>query len=92
MDVLGHSWALWSVVGPGCFRGPYVARNLFSDDNLPGPIIKRWPKASYVPRLSDPSCTDEIYSSDFSSVVRSLLRCSLHTSTNCVPDPYFRSR
>ena len=55
-------------------------------------VSSRVKQSSFVPKLAGSSCTDEILLSNFSSVVRYLLRCCEHTHTNVGPDYHFPSR
>ena len=45
-------------------------------------VSSRAKQNSFVPKLAGPPCTENLFS-DFSSVVRSLLRCCEHTLTWC---------
>ena len=55
-------------------------------------VSSRVKQSSIVPKLAGPPCTDAIFSSDFSSGVRSLLRCCEHTHADFGPDSHFPSR
>ena len=52
-------------------------------------VSSRVKQSSFVPTFAGPPCTDAIFSSDFYSVVRSLLRCCEHSYTNVGPDSNF---
>ena len=54
-------------------------------------VSSRVKPSSFLPKLAGPSCTDAIPLSDYSSVIRSLLRCCEHICTNLGPDHHFPS-